>query len=110
MIRKPTTQEVALLDVLIKKSSVPISKNWKKDLLVRPMDDGGMGSLQLFPNKKNRNRVFGSQVSEHQFIDLDGVEVIVSLNVDIEGDLMELDIWKTDFSKLIQIPSVQISS
>lgn len=104
--RKPTTQEIAILELLIKKSSVPIPKKWKKDLLVRPMDDGGMGSIQLFSNKENKNRVFGKQVSEYQFIDLDGVEVIVSLNVDIEGDLMELDIWKTDFSKLIQFPSV----
>ena len=69
------------------------------------MDDGEMGSLYLFPKGEiTEGRVFGEQVSDFQFTDLDGIEVIASLNIDENGELFELDIWKTDFSKLIKFP------
>jgi hypothetical protein len=103
--RKPTIHEERLLELLVKKSSVILSDNWKANLLVRSMDDGEMGSLYLFPNGKViEDRILGTQVSELQFIDIDGVEVIATLNIDKNGELFELDIWKTDFGKLIQFP------
>lgn len=43
---------------------------------------------------------------ETQFTDIDGVEVIASLNVDVDGVLFELDIWKTNFEKLVKIPDL----
>ena len=80
-------------------------KDWDKGLLVRSMSDGDMGSLYLFPQGKNlKNRLFGEQISELQFIDIDGVPVIASLNVDNEGNLFELDIWKTNFEQLKKLP------
>jgi hypothetical protein len=101
--RKPTIQEERLLELLVKKSSIAIPENWKDGLLVRPMDDGEMGSLYLFPQGNViEGRVLGEQISDFQFTDLDGVEVIASLNVDSNGNLFELDIWKTDFGKLLQ--------
>lgn len=107
LIRKPTIQEEALLELLVKKSSVVIPDNWKDGLLVRPMDDGKMGSLYLFPQGNViERRVFGEQVSDFQFIDLDGIEVIASLNLDNTGNLFELDIWKTDFGKLLKLPNL----
>lgn len=105
-MRKVTPQEEKLLEELIKNASVQISSNWKNDLLVCPMDDGGMGSLYLYPmGTLHEKRSFSSQVSECQFRDRDGVVVIVSLNVDERGNIYELDIWKTDFSPLIELPS-----
>ncbi|MDR1199198.1 MAG: hypothetical protein LBK94_09365 [Prevotellaceae bacterium] len=105
--RIPTIQEERLLELLIKKSSLLIPKDWKNGLLVRNMDDGAMGSLYLFPQGKIfENRMFGKQVSEFQFTDIDGIEVIASLNVDSDGNLFELDIWKTDFGKLIKFPDL----
>jgi hypothetical protein len=106
-IRKPTIQEERLLELLVKKSSITISENWKDGLLVRPMKDGKMGSLYLFPQGKViEGRVLGEQVSDFQFADLDGVEVIASLNLDNNGNLFELDIWKTDFGKLLKFPNL----
>ena len=105
--RKPTIQEERLLDLLVKKSSIAIPENWKDGLLVRPMDDEGMSSLYLFPQGKViEGRVLGEQISDFQFTDLDGIEVIASLNVDNNGNLFELDIWKTDFGKLLQFPDL----
>jgi hypothetical protein len=105
--RKPTPKEERLLELLVKNASTTFSNNWKDDLLVRPMDDGEMGSLYLFPNGQIiKDRVMGERVSEFQFLDEDGIEVIASLNVDDNGNLLELDIWKTDFSKLIKLPDI----
>ncbi len=105
--RKPTLQEEKLLEHLITIASKKILPNWKEGLFVSPMDDGEMGSLYLFPKiERNKDRKFGEQVSEFQFTDADGIEVIASLNVDICGNLFELDIWKTDFSKLIELPQI----
>jgi len=103
--RKPTKDEERLLEFLIHKASVGITSNWKTSLLVQPMKDDGMGSLYLFPDGiEAKNRLFGECVSECQFRDEDDIDVIASLNVDQNGKLYELDIWKTDFSPLIRIP------
>lgn len=108
LTRNPTIQEERLLELLVKKSSMPILENWKDGLLVQPMDDGDMGSLYLFPKGKvTEGREFGEQISDFQFTDLDGVEVIASLNVDKNGNLLELDIWKTNFGKLSEFPDLQ---
>lgn len=105
--RKPSIDEERLLELLVRKSSVEIPKNWKDGLLVSPMDDGKMGSLRLFMRgKKMKNRVLGKQVSDFQFTDLDGVEVIVSLNIDSNGNLFELDVWKTNFEKILKFPQL----
>ena len=107
-LRILTSQEERLLEVLVKKSSLVIPKDWKNGLLVCPMDDGAMGSLYLFPQGKIvEGRILGEQVSDFQFTDIDGIEVIASLNVDSDGNLFELDIWKTDFGKLISYPDFE---
>lgn len=101
--RKLSIQEEKLLELLISKVSVfEKSDKWKKDLTAKPMNDGGMGSLLLLPDGVNEEGgKFGKEVSEHQFKDSDGVVVIASLNIDQNGELFELDIWKTDFSPLL---------
>ena len=89
--RIPTKQEEQLIELLVHKSSLEMSEDWKNGLLVRPMDDGEMGSLYLFPQGKiNESRKLGRQISEFQFTDIDGVEVIASLNVDVDGVQIEL--------------------
>lgn len=105
LTRKLTIQEERLVDFLVQKSTLVIPSNWKDGLLASSMEDGGMGSLRLFPyGEIYANREFGQQVSECQFTDTDGVTVIASLYVDVAGDLLELDIWKTDFSRLLEMP------
>lgn len=103
--RRPTRQEEELIELLVHKSSLVMPENWKNGLLVCPVSDGEMGSLYLFPQGEIvENRKFGKQVSEIQFTDVDKIEVIASLNVDSNGILFELDIWKTNFGKLIKLP------
>jgi hypothetical protein len=105
-MRKPTVQELKLLERLVNMALNTVSPRWKEDVFVVPMDDGGMGSLSLFPHGEatSKNRVFGAQVSELQFVDQDGIDVLASLHVDSQGEMFELDVWKTDFSQLISFP------
>ncbi len=105
--RKPTKQEERLLEILVDKSGIRFPENWKSELLVRSMDKDGMGGLYLFPHGQIvEGRLFGTQISELQFADLDGVQVIASLYLDTNEDLFELDIWKTDFGKLLKFPDL----
>ncbi len=99
--------ELLLLGQLIKNATIIIPSNWKDDLLVCPMNDDGMGSLTLYPKGVNEvpKRFMGACISEIMFKDKDGIEVIASLNTDNNGNLYELDIWKTDFSPLIELPT-----
>lgn len=102
--RHLTRQEESLLGELISKSEMNLSFNWKEDLLVSELADGGMGGLSLHPpGIADKGRRFGCQVSDCQFKDTDGVTVIASLYLDREGNMYELDMWKTDFSPLKKI-------
>ena len=80
--------------------------NTNLDLLkVEDMKDGEMGSLYFVtPVKTISERRMGKCISGMQFTDNDNILVLVSLNVDEDDELFELDIWKTDFSPLIQLP------
>jgi hypothetical protein len=69
------------------------------------MSDGGMGSLRLHLQGSNApGSTFGRRAAELQFTDADRVGVIVSLNLDKEGRPFEMDVWKTNFAPLVQVP------
>lgn len=105
--RKPTKEERKIIEDLIQKSDVSFSEDYLNKILVCSMSDGGMGSLRIYPNGKANNYTFGREISSIQFRDQDDVDVIVSLYIDTSGDLFELDVWKTDYSPLIQFPALR---
>lgn len=72
-------------------------------LLVEPMDDEGMGSLRI--GEVAIPRKLGCAVAEVQFADADGIPVTAVLNVDTEGRLYEVDVWKVNFAPLQRWPS-----
>lgn len=104
--RKPTNEERHLIAVLVAKASdLTLPTGWLETLEVQPLADGGMGSLRLrSPMLSAVAKGFGKQASELIFEDVDGVKVVASLNLDLSGLPMELDLWKSDFSSLIRIP------
>lgn len=71
---------------------------------VREMNDGAMGSLR-FEGAGNKSRRFGETISQAKFVDEDGVAASVAINLDQDGNLYELDIWKVDFSSLKRWPN-----
>jgi hypothetical protein len=106
VFRNPSPDELRLLDFLILGAKGFVApQEWRARMRVADINDSGMGSLRLFPEGSDaEDSHFGKRASACQFTDEDGVEVIVSLNLDQRGSLYELDIWKTDFGKLIRIP------
>lgn len=65
-----------------------------------------MGSLGLMPNNLSYfNRKYGKELSRFEFKDNDGVPVSITLNLDDQGLLYELDIWKVNFSKVLSYPN-----
>jgi hypothetical protein len=76
-------------------------------LKVVNMDDGGMGSLKLFPKQivlVDEVRSFGQAICEYFFQDEDEVQVIATINLDSKGELFELDVWKTNYTELKKLP------
>lgn len=75
--------------------------------LVEPMDDGGMGSI-YFPieNRTQLSRRFGQQIVEGISSDLDGTPVNFTINLDEDGLLFELDMWRIDFEPLQHFPTI----
>ncbi|MEJ7624786.1 MAG: hypothetical protein WKF34_12405 [Pyrinomonadaceae bacterium] len=103
--RRPSTSERRLIEALVQRSNLALPPEWKNTLSVETMDDGEMGGLLLFPDGcEQEERVFGGVASRIEFKDQDGTDVLVTLNLDKDGKLFEIDSWKVDFSPLIRIP------
>jgi len=98
--------EKALLAALISKAHGPedLIKSLS-DCRVEEMSDGGMGSLRFSP-QDGRPRRLGERLLDAEFADVDGVPIMVRVNLDDCGELYELDIWKVDFSPVVRFPSV----
>jgi uncharacterized protein DUF6984 len=71
---------------------------------VRDLSDGGMGSIEFLGAAPNMRR-HAQCVAEADYMDSDGIPVSIAVNVDQDGRLFELDIWKVDFGKLRSYPS-----
>lgn len=104
--RLPTSGEKRLIRALMERSRCPSAFLEHLDaLLVKNMDDGGMGSLRvLLPARSASSEVMKSQAAELQFTDADGEVVIASLHVNEDGLPLEIDVWKPAFSPLVRIP------
>lgn len=102
--RKLRKEEMDLITVMARHS--PNSKEVLRSLsgcFVEDMKDGGMGSLR-FKDADNRERRLGKKIAEAEFTDEDGIPVSAVLNLDDNGELFELDMWKVDFSTLKRYP------
>ncbi len=84
--------------------SIPASSELDS-MLVSDLDDGGMGSIRFVSQHAEQGeRRFGRRIAQTEFTDDDGVVVSAALNVDQHDELLELDVWKTDFSPLGKFP------
>ena len=74
-------------------------------LVATERDDGEMGSLALIPKGvESAARSFGKQIVSGEFTDSDGVPVSITINVDGDDRLYELDVWKVNFAPLVAWP------
>lgn len=103
--RKPSPEEVRLLRALVRRAKLAYTDEaWIQRVLVRTMDDGGMGSFEIREMSQSGERSFGGVAAELQFRDSDGTLVLVALNVDQDRTPFEVDIWRTDFEPVRRIP------
>ena len=97
-------EELDLMVYLLKDK--PNTKQMIEELsaaFVEEMNDGGMGSLK-FLNANKFNRRHGSTIAQIQLPDIDGIPLLISIDLDEEGDMYEIDVWKADFSPTKQFP------
>ncbi|MFN0047658.1 MAG: DUF6984 family protein [Cytophagales bacterium] len=66
-------------------------------------EGGKMGSISLGGNPDEYDR----DLIQVRYIDADYVPVIITLTVDSKNQLLDLDFWKEDFSKLLVYPTVE---
>lgn len=74
---------------------------------VQTMADGGMGSIRFYNGRPRSPLDYGGEIAEAAFQDADGVPVSITLSVDRDGDLFEMDVFKADFSSLIRYPDLK---
>ena len=74
------------------------------ELLAVDLADGGMGSIR-FADESGQSRKMGRELVTAHYTDEDHVPVVISVNVDQDGRLFEMDFWKVDFSPLRRYPA-----
>jgi uncharacterized protein DUF6984 len=80
-----------------------------EDAVVEPLPDGGMGSLAFYRSDSHGfDRRFGRQIIEGEFHDVDDMPVSFAVNVDQDGKLFELDLWRVDFAPLKRFPDDRV--
>jgi hypothetical protein len=72
--------------------------------LALDLADGGMGSIR-FTDQSDRPRKMGGELVTAHYIDDDQIPVIISINLDKDGKLFEMDFWKVDYSSLKRYPT-----
>lgn len=70
---------------------------------VQEMGENQTGSLRFGAAAPHRR--LGDKIASTRFLDEDGVPVLVSLYLDQQGELYELDCWKVDDTPLRRIPA-----
>ena len=75
--------------------------NEVRSLWVTELADGSMGSIR-FVSPLNERRAFCLEKAE--FRDTEGSNINVAINADQTGALYEVDIWKYDFTPVIEFP------
>jgi hypothetical protein len=96
-------EEIAVLNRLLEMVSDGARPYPQCELFAVDMDDGGMGSIR-FAKTPEQLRKMGSQLVNAEYIDEDQIPVLISINLDEEGDLFELDFWKVNFMPLKRYP------
>src|SRR5690349_14143654 len=96
-------EELEILERLLEMAPTDAKPRSEHDLLAEDMKDGGMGSIR-FSDEWRRLRKMGRELVTGEYIDEDLVPVLISVNLDEDGRLFELDFWKVNFEPLRRYP------
>lgn len=99
--RKIRENERALIIFLLEKLNLNLA-DYHINEDVFEYEGGKMGSISL----NNNPDAYAGDLIQVEYIDTDNVPVMITLTHDAEEQLLDLDFWKTDFSKLLKYPTV----
>ena len=99
--RKIRENEKELIIFLLEKLNLNVA-GYPINEEVFEYEGGKMGSISL----NNNPDTYAGDLIQVEYIDTDNTPVMITLTHDLEGQLLDLDFWKTDFSKLLKYPAV----
>jgi len=97
-------EETEVLEALLGMVPSNAKPPHEEELFAVDLRDGGMGSIR-FVAEPDQPRKMGRELVTAHYIDEDRVPVSISINVDQNGRLFEMDFWKVDFSPLRRYPT-----
>lgn len=98
-LRKIREEEVLLINYLLIKAKLNANEFIINEL-VDDYEGGKMGSIGL----GQPNATYAGDIIQAEYVDTDGTDVIITLTKDTDNQILDLDFWKIDFSKLLQYP------
>ena len=96
-------EELVILERLLEMASGEARPGSDYELIAEDMMDGGMGGIR-FADESRESRKMGRELVTAEYIDEDQVPVLISINLDEDGRLFELDFWKVNFEPLRRYP------
>ena len=91
-------EERELIEYLI--SEAQVNRSFSINSKVYEYEGGVMGSISLGSDDAK----YAKDLIQCKYIDVDNTAVIITLTLDEENNLLDLDFWKEDFSRLIKYP------
>ena len=105
-IRRPTPEELLLIEFLAQKAKYPLAPDWQQGIWVGPITEERIGSIAIAMNNGELMKCKPSHViSDCMFYDADNKGVAAYLLVDDDGCLCELDLWKDGEPEIFSLPS-----
>ena len=105
-IRRPTPEELLLIEFLAKKVKYPLAHEWQQGVWAEPTTDDKIGPIAIAMNNGELMKCKPSHViSDCMFYDADNKGVAAYLLVDDDGCLCELDLWKGGEPEIFSLPS-----
>lgn len=99
--RALSANELELLEFMLSDKEHAHLLNGIGSLWVTELTDGNMGSIR-FASPLNERQA--SYLEKAEFRDVEGSNINVAINTDQTGELYEIDIWKYDFTPVIEFP------
>jgi citrate lyase synthetase len=99
--RKIRQNERELIAFLLEKLNLNVA-DYPINEEVFEYEGGKMGSISM----NNNPDAYAGDLIQVEYIDTDNTPVMITLTHDTERQLLDLDFWKTDFSKLLKYPLV----
>ena len=110
-IRRPTPEELLLIEFLAKKAMYPLAHDWQQGVWAEPTTDDKIGPIAIAMNNVEPVKCKPSRViSDCMFYDADNKGAAAYLLVDDDGYLCELDLWKGGEPEILSLPRARISS